>query len=120
MADPAPPQVKVVFERSPTCQVTPASGMWGAPLPDGLLSVQFYIERAAPPKSVTMQQQGPVLVQVAQEPDGTIIRYVVAEVVMSPATAFQLRGLINNMFKALNIDTEQLDPEKRSAETAKP
>lgn len=103
------PRFRVAFERDLECRTVPASGAIGSPTSDGQLAVQFYVERAAMVQSITVEQQGQLVVQVEQEGGQSIVRRVVAEIVLSPSAASQLRNLIDQIFAGMNIDPKQFE-----------
>ena len=110
MNTPASPPIQVRFERSPACAVIPASGVIGSGTSDGQVSLQFYIERSEPPKSVTVEQRGSTVVQVGHEPSTGGVRHVLAELVISPQAAYMTRSIIDQLFKVMGIDPAKFDP----------
>lgn len=49
-----PTEVKIIYRKAPDFRLFPATGAWGGPSVNGEIVINFYVDRAQEPESVTL------------------------------------------------------------------
>jgi hypothetical protein len=121
MADPVTTRYQLAFARSPICQTVPASGAFGSATSDGSISLQFFLDRQMPPKTLSIEVTGQATNVVGQEGGATpqnphLLREVLAEVVLTPSAAYGVSEQIKTMLQQMGINLAVLDVQLKAAQ----
>jgi hypothetical protein len=119
MAEDVTGRVEVLVERSPACPVVVATGAVGSITPDGLISLQMYVDRGSLPRSLVLEQRAPgVVEQVGQNgPEAPITRTIVAEVLITMQGAQQFGSLIEKVIDTFRAAQEAASSAASEAST---
>jgi len=106
-------QVEVVFVKSSQFRVVHADGVWYEGDPHGNIHLIFYNERTAVPQAVVynMDAQGQPISEAKRVQRGVAERELEFDVVLSFATATQLRVGLERNLKNMQAAIEQSVPE---------
>jgi hypothetical protein len=87
-----------------------ATGVWGGPMPDGNIAMNFYLERLSLPRSQTFQisDTGQLGEEIAIDPEDchqTFVRFVDGGVILSPDAAAAVAKWIGEQVEKIRAKT---------------
>jgi hypothetical protein len=82
---------KLIYRRSRDYKAVPATGAWGGPTPNGMIAVDFFLERSDLPTEETIildDQTNTARVEPSKDPD--MVREVECGILVRPEAAYAI------------------------------